>query len=162
MPRGAKPGERRGGRVKGIPNRTTIERLEKERIANQLLEAARAETKLEHARGRGNKLAKDVIEDFMNLFAGIATTCQPYPPNQPQNPNYDPDRFEKYARMTVEAARELAKYQSPQFRAIVVAPAPDKTDNTAKRFTLSIFDGSGRPGIPGSVTNGSNEPQTQH
>lgn len=160
MPRGARPGERRGGRVKGIPNRKTIERLEKERIANDLLEAAKAETKLEHARGRSTKLAKDVIEDFMNLFAGIATTCQPYPPSQPQNPNFNEERFEKYARMTVDAARELAKYQSPQFRAIVVAPAPSKTDTTAKRFTLSIFDGSGRPAIAGGAV--SAELETKH
>jgi hypothetical protein len=46
--------------------------------------------------------------------------------------------FEKYVNLTLTAAKELAKYQSPTFRAVALAPAPvtrtrvvaERTDRT--------------------------------
>lgn len=140
MPRGSRPGEHRGGRKKGGRNRATIERMERERLAKQV-EDVKITDALAAAKVSRNKLAKEVLEDFMVLFAGIAGTHQPYPPAQPQNPNYDAEKFERFARLTVDAAKELAKYQSPQFRAIVVAPAPDAGKEQRRRFTLTIFEG---------------------
>jgi len=62
MPRGAKPGERRGGREKGQQNRTTIER------------AALAERIIEEATG---KLARKLLEEFAPMFGGLASAFQP-------------------------------------------------------------------------------------
>lgn len=146
MPSGARPGERRGGRPKGGRNKSTIERLERAALDARGKEAEKA---IIAGRATGTKLAKEVLEDFMHLFAGIAGTHQPYPPTQPQNVNYDEDKFERYAKLTIDTARELAKYQSPQFRAIVVAPAPDANKGQErKRFTLTIFEGR-RPMLEG-------------
>jgi hypothetical protein len=51
--------------------------------------------------------------------------------------------FHKYASLAVAAAKDLAKYQSPTFKAIEVsAPAPAIEDGGRRkvtRFTLSIF-----------------------
>ncbi len=136
MPRGSKPGERRGGREKGIPNKATIERAI---IAEQVV--ARAEM-------TGRKLAKEVLDDFMQLFAGMAAMYQPLPPGAPTPPGRAPDesKFEKYATLAVGTATQLAKYQSPTFRAVMVAPAPPTSKGAVrKRFTLGIFDNQGRP-----------------
>jgi hypothetical protein len=93
---------------------------------------------------RGEKLAKEHLSDLLNVFAGMATYYQPTFPGMPtQNPNADEDKFEKWARLAIECAAKLAPYQSPTFRAVVVAPAPDANQpEKRKRFTLSIFDGS--------------------
>lgn len=140
MPRGSAKGEHRGGRKLGTKNRSTIER------------ALIAERTVDNARKVGKELGVDVMEKFMFLFAGIATTNQPYPPSQPQNPDYNEDRFEKYARLTLDAAKEVAKYQSPQFRAIMVAPAPDHAHSKSTRFTLQIFEHSAND--PPALING--------
>ncbi|MEA2934534.1 MAG: hypothetical protein QOD74_1180 [Variibacter sp.] len=109
MPRGgSKPGEHRGGRAPGTPNKATLERL------------LRAERDATQADGR--KLAKEVFEDFMGLFAGIAAFYQPLAPGQPTPAGRRPDesKFEKYARLAVGTAADLAPYQSPAFKAIAV------------------------------------------
>lgn len=116
MPRGAKPGQRRGGRAKGTPNKATIE---KAIIAEQIVTRATME---------GRKLAKEVLDEFMTVFAGMAATHQPLPPGTPIPPGRHPDldKFEKYARLTVETAARLAPYQSPTFKAITVIAPPSQ------------------------------------
>lgn len=115
MPRGAAPGERRGGRTKGKKNRGTIE---KERVAAEI--AART---VMDARVAGKKLAKEVLEEFMFLFAGMAATYQPLPPGTITPPGHEPDpaKFNEYARLTVHCASKLAPYQSPTFAAIAIS-----------------------------------------
>lgn len=136
MPAGSKPGERRGGRPKGVPNKKTIERLEAERIerqvqselARRLKDADRAEKALEAAKARGKKLAKDVLAELMEAFYGVAAMYQPIPAGQIIPPGRTPneDKFEKWGRLTGEIAGKLAPFQSPTFRAIqVVAPTPE-------------------------------------
>ena len=118
-----------GGRPPG-PSKATIERtLIAERITG---EASMA----------GKKLAKEVLDDFMNLFAGMAAVYQPLAPGHIARPGTAPDeaKFEKYARLTVETARALAPFQSPTFRAIVIAPPPPERGMVRKRFTLHVFD----------------------
>lgn len=140
MPRGAAPGERRGGRIKGIPNKATIQK------------ALIAERTVADARSAGRKLAKEVLDDFMHLFVGIAATYQPLPPGTEPRPGATPDEpmFEKYARLAVETAKNLANYQSPTFRAIVVAPPPEEKGEPVTRFTLTVFEGS--RALPASMT----------
>jgi len=103
------------GRKVGSQNKATIERLK------------RAEIEMTQARESGKKLAKDVLEEFMMLFAGMAAQSQPIPEGMPVPPGRKPNEktFEKYARLAVETAADLAKYQSPTFKAIAVAMAPD-------------------------------------
>jgi hypothetical protein len=146
MPRGAKPGERRGGgRKKGQPNRATIEK------------AALAERILAEQAGRpGQKLGREVLEEFMNMFGGIAGAFQPTPatPGGPISPDdlqrwaasKDEPMFEKYAKLALKAATELADFQSPKFAPVhVAAPAPEARGPLKRKFTISIFDGQGRP-----------------
>lgn len=139
---GSKPGERRGGRKRGTPNKRT-----EEKKLLPLMEQARAH-------GAGHKLAKEVIEEFMIVAAGTAARYQPRPRQEDgqeegkfkeTNKLANPDLFEKWAKLAVAWATDLAPYQSPTFRAIVVAPPPpDPGTGRVKRFTLTIFDDGGR------------------
>lgn len=102
----AKGGKRNGaGRPKGSPNKRTIER---EDLATQI-----AVRDL-----RSKPLAKELIETFMHIAAGYASTYQP----REGNDRSSMQLFEKWARLAVSWACDLAPYQSPTFRAIIVAP----------------------------------------
>ena len=72
-------GKKTGGRLKGTQNKATIQ---KAIIAEQVL--ARADM-------AGRKLAKEVLDEFMHLFAGMAATTQPFPPGVPIPPGRAPD-----------------------------------------------------------------------
>jgi ketopantoate reductase len=62
---GSKPGERRGGRKKGTPNKTTQERQ---------INAAR---EIDRARKEGRELAKDVLERLMHIAEGATGVNRP-------------------------------------------------------------------------------------
>jgi hypothetical protein len=82
----------------------------------------RAERETAVAQAEGRKLAKEVLDDFMVLFAGMAAHHQPMPRGQAAPPGREPDeaKFEKYARLAIATAADLAPYQSPTFKAIAV------------------------------------------
>lgn len=131
MPRGSnvKKGQRPAGRNKGTPNKATTERAEIARLQN------------EEARRAGKKLGKELLEDFAHLFAGIAASHQPWPAAMGKNPHENEERFLTYARLTVEAAKALAEYQSPKFRAIMVhAPDPGPQPKTIDGNVTAIND----------------------
>ena len=132
MPR-AQKGQRFGGRTKGIPNKKTIEAAEKMR------------RDLVDAKVSGRKLAKETLDDLVVVFMGMTAAYQPAPAGQVK-PGANEEKFEKWARLAMEAAKALAPYQSPTFRAIVVAPPPQEQDDEGrpKRFTLTVFEGSRR------------------
>jgi hypothetical protein len=66
------------------------------------------------------KLAKEVLDQFMVLFAGMAAFYQPRPASSmQQNPNANESKFDKYAKLAVECAKDLAPYQSPTFRSVI-------------------------------------------
>jgi hypothetical protein len=125
MPRGAKPGERRGGRSQGTPNRATAERA---RLAELGVAAARA---------RGERLGKETLRTYMLLYDERATYYR-------TPPHANEAKFEKYARFAVDCARWLAPYESPTFRSIAIAPQTPPTE-THRRFTLKVFDQDHRP-----------------
>lgn len=132
MPR-AQKGQRFGGRQKGARNKVTIAR------------ALRAEQEIAEAKASGRKMATQVLDEFMHLFAGMAAAYQPLPPGTEIPAGRAPDeaQFEKYAKLAVDCARILAPFQSPTFKAIVIAPPPDTDPNKMRRrFTLTIFDGA--------------------
>jgi hypothetical protein len=125
MPRGAKPGERRGSRRQGSKNKLTLERYVR---STQV--AARQKDK------EGPKLGKEVIEDLMNLAMRNAIACQPtehdLTPSQDTAvqdlKDWKRDQFREWASLAVAWASELAPYQSATYRAISKAPQPDQGD----------------------------------
>lgn len=114
-------GQRFGGRAKGQRNKATVEREERARLAE---EARQLEIAGERARAAKTKLAKEVLEEFMFLFAGMAAHHQPTAPGMRENPNADDAKFERYSEFVYDFASELAKYQSPTFKAIAVSMPP--------------------------------------
>lgn len=117
MSNGVKPGERRGGRQRGTPNKATRER------------AILAEQILTEQRKRGKKLAREVLSDFMELFAGMAAAYQPIAPGMENSPlpagrRPDEERFLIYAKLAVDTAKELAAYESPKLKAVGISQTP--------------------------------------
>lgn len=97
-----------------MPNRKTIENL------------AKAEQRFEQAKAVGEKLGIDVLRDFMKAFADKAAYHQPIPDGVPTPPGRKPDEglFSKYGKLAVEAAGDLAQYETPKLRAILVSGSP--------------------------------------
>jgi hypothetical protein len=128
---GYRPG---AGRKKGQPNKATLEK------------ALIAENVVTEARATGKKLAKEVLDDFMGIFAGMAAYYQPLPAGTVALPGRrrrrpNEAKFENYAKLAVQCAKDLARYQSPTYQAIMVAPAPDQNQpEMRKRFQLTIFE----------------------
>ncbi len=108
-------GARKGaGRKPGIPNKVNIERaILAEQITNE-------------SRKRGAKLGREVMEEFMHLFAGMAAAYQPLPPGMTATDGRKPDevKFLTYAKLAVDVAKDVAEYQSPKLSRIMVHQAP--------------------------------------
>jgi hypothetical protein len=112
MPRGgSKPGERRGGRQKGTPNRKTLERR---LITERMLEHPSAGVE-------SGRLGRDVLAQYMCTFDELAEQYRKT--NEP--------KFRQYAELAVACAKALAPYQSPTYRAIVVS-SPQQEGNGAR------------------------------
>src|SRR5882757_5822417 len=145
MPRGAKPGERRGGRAKGQSNKASIER------------AALAARIIAEAEGKpGRKLGRELLEEFALMFGGLATAFQPVGTGpggavtqtdlETWAKSYKEPLFEKYAKLAAKCTNDFADFQSPRLgRLQVAAPPPPTAGQIKKKFTLSIFDHQGRP-----------------
>lgn len=128
--RGPPKGVRYGGRVKGTPNKVTAER---EALAQRILAEQQGKP--------GKKLAREVLDDFMQLFTGLAAYHQPLPEGVlPVAGQQKPDqvKFMEYAKAAVDVASQLAPYQSPKFKAVMNlgeytpggAPLPAPSDVT--------------------------------
>ncbi len=140
MPRGAPPGQRfGGGRAKGVRNKATIER--------DLIAAQIAERRMSEAAKHGRKLAVEKMEEYAGLFEGAAAVFRPTTTEEAKtgrdiNADGDWEKFGTWMDRAFNALKEVAKYQSPQLRAIAIAPTPqvDVTE-TRKTFTLTVFEG---------------------
>jgi hypothetical protein len=88
MARFQKGRKKTGGRKAGVRNKTTQRRIDAAERAILLAEAG------------GKRLARGVLEDFVELFSAIALTHQPDLPGAERNPNYDEKKFEKFARLS--------------------------------------------------------------
>ena len=95
MPRGSRPGERRGGRAKGTPNKSTRELA-----------------LLVEAKVTGEPLAKEILRKHMHRFDALADAAT------------NPEKRDYYSERAVACARWLAPFQSPTYRSIVVEPPP--------------------------------------
>ena len=133
MPRGARPGERRGGRVKGVPNRTSIEKLEQARIAEQIAEAVGApkratSTVIKKVLGN-HKLAKDELVEVIPIIKGVVAHFQRQAMRATPEGGLeivgDLGDFKEWLKLFIDTSFKLADFQSPRFRAIVAdVPAP--------------------------------------
>ena len=142
---GLSGGARKGaGRPKGKPNRATIERA---KLAERILEQAAGKS--------GRKLGREILEDFAIMFGGLAAAFQPQPsvPGAPMGEqdmerwakSYKEPLFEKYAKLAAKCANDFADFESPRLGRIqVAAPPPDSRGPLKKKFSVGIFDGSGR------------------
>jgi hypothetical protein len=78
------------------------------------------------ARKRGQKLAREVLDDLMHTFLGMAAKHQPQATGMPLQPGQEPNetKFVQYAVLARDTAKELAPFQSPKFKSIEVYQAP--------------------------------------
>lgn len=119
MPRGSKPGERRGGKKKGTLNKRTLEKL---------AETAR---EVQDLRRNGKKLAKEVLQEFMDMAADIAREelerireAEKAPARgKPKVAEAERARFWIAMECTKGFARALAPFQSPTYKAVVFTDA---------------------------------------
>lgn len=129
MSRGSAPGERRGGRQRGTPNKRTVAKL---------IDAGRTIA-------GGNKIkdavrATDVLSDLTKTAMGFTAHYQAKmlafeqdPTNKDKLPPPEVvDRFMLGLNAAIKAARALAPFQDPQFTAIKVAMSPFDTQEAQK------------------------------
>lgn len=103
---GRRPGS---GRPPG-PSKATLEK------------ALIAERAVADARARALPLGREVLDKFMQIFSGMAAYYQPDLRSPASKPQGNEDKFEKYARLAIEAAKLLAPFQSPTMKAITIQP----------------------------------------
>lgn len=135
MPRGAKPGQRQGGRTKGTLNKRTEARLRALAEAGRAVAAGevapegefspeKAAAAAEVLTAPPRKRSKDILEDLVHLFMAMAGHHVPEGLPVPAGSKPDHEKFVTFARLAMEAADRHAKYQDPTFRAVAVAIAP--------------------------------------
>lgn len=103
MPRGSAPGERRGGRIKGVPNKSTL---------------ARAAEIASVAKKIGLPLAIQHIEDGMHRYVSLAAQFQKGGPQE------NIKEFEHYFDKAMKLAIQLANYQSPKLQSTTISVDP--------------------------------------
>jgi hypothetical protein len=155
------PKSKHTGRPKGARNKTTIERERKELEA--LKERAR--------RAEFSPLAKDELaalipeaKELLGVVKGIVGRFQREALVEGATAAaWDTLKgwMELYAEVMLKASQieyRAADFQSPKFRAIVVAPPPTATDKEGRltKFSLKVFEG-GR-GLMPPQANGGNPP----
>ncbi len=101
MPRGAKPGERRGGRAKGTKNRATIE---KELLVKTALDGIKDEV-----------VARSVLSDAISEVRDLMAKHHPDFGKKPNEPLYF-----KYCTLLRSLASDLIGYQAPKLTAVKV------------------------------------------
>ena len=130
MPRGgSKPGAGRGGRKPGIKNKLTIER-----------EALAAQAIIDGAKKHGAPvIGKDVLERLVRVAEQAVYLHQPTTEAEKlkgvqPNPDGDWERFGDWFDRTAFVAKELAKYQSPTFKAVMVSTSPGESNPPQKQI----------------------------
>lgn len=113
MPRGSAPGERRGGRAKGTPNKKTV--------AKRAIEAeVIARTGLPDVRSKPDRpLAKEQLQEMLPILKSYVAFFQPTYEGMPfQNKTGKEREFLMYFDLFLSTARALAPYESPTYRAL--------------------------------------------
>lgn len=124
-----------GGRIKGKSrNKATV-----------LKETKRAEV-IAAMVDSGKPLAVTVAQKAMEFAEGAVATFRPtmkaeIAAGKTPNPDASPEEFGKWFDRWFRCIEMLAKYQTPQMKAIEAPTAPPLPGTTKKRFTLRVFDG---------------------
>jgi hypothetical protein len=105
---GSAPGERRGGRRKGVPNKASLKR--------EVEIAVRS-------RAAGQKLGKEVMAEAMMHFRALAAKYQ-VGTEQP-----DETKFERYLKLAAAIAADLSPYESPKLQSTIIAGDKDQPIN---------------------------------
>lgn len=115
-------GMKTGGRLRGTLNRATVEKR---------LEIAR---QLDDAKNRGKPLAKDRLDELLSVAFDMMAATKPVTADiitkaraggDDKLGEWNVEEFGAWFDRAAYVAKELAKYQSPTFKAIAVtAPAP--------------------------------------
>jgi hypothetical protein len=144
---GTTGGFRQGaGRPKGVKNKATLERLEREKRAEKIaaeIGMPVAATSIAFQRAlEGRKLAKDEIKEAIPIIKGIVAHYQQQVSEQnPETgrlviqPEADLGDLKDWLRLFVDTCFKLATYESPTFKAIVLAEVPQPGDD-AKMIDL--------------------------
>jgi hypothetical protein len=105
-----------------------------------------AEKQYAEQKAQGHLRATEVLDKLMHLHMGAAAVAMPTSPKaiaegkaQP-NPYANDEVFRFHARRAAECAVNLAPYQQPQFRSIMIqAPPPEITDERSVAEKLIEF-----------------------
>jgi hypothetical protein len=139
MARFQKGRKKTGGRKAGVRNKTTQRRIDA------------AERAILLAKAGGKRLAREVLEDFLELFSAIALTHQPALPGAERNLNYDEKKFEKFARLAVDTATALASYQTPKLKAVLVGPELGQRHGAQRLSREELIKRLEEHGLPTSI-----------
>lgn len=156
-----------GGRKPGSKNKATIEKERREKLfednqrERKRLEDAGDAAAVVLSAGKipQRKLMKEIAFDLAHLFGGLAAFYQPFPGwrvdengrHVNANPNFNEEKFVKYAVLAANTSLGAASYESPKLSAVMVASAvvteieiigglPDKEDGSFAGPTIE-----GRP-----------------
>lgn len=105
----------------------------------------------------GRTMGIDVLERWMNQFGGLAARFQPPDTTTEAIRAWAETRaaehFERFGTLSLMAAKELAKYQSPTYKAVAITPPPDPNAGRDKRttFTLQVFSRDIMGGEPETI-----------
>lgn len=133
MPRGAAPGERRGGKAKGsVHKATVVQRLAVEALATKAGKDAVRDAFAKATISGGTvkvkgKRAIEILDDIAKMFLGLAAQYQPRPDpvtKAETNDKADEAKFALYIGQAQRAAASLAPYQDPTFKAVAVQEVP--------------------------------------
>lgn len=128
---GTRPG---GGRPKGAKSKATI--LRETKSAEVI--AAMVDS--------GKPLAVTVAQKAMEFAEGAVATFRPtmkaeIAAGKSANPDANPEEFGRWFDRWFRCIEMLAKYQTPQMKAVEAPLAPPVPGANKKRFTLRVFDG---------------------
>lgn len=136
MPQRSQPGERRGGRQAGVPNKATVEAQERARLAAEIATSmSRPLTQPAPAGAPApvqRKLMRERLEELAEICIGAAAFFQPAAQGQRPNPHENWGEFHKWVETAIKAADKAADYQSPKYRAIAVASAAPEPKQVGK------------------------------
>lgn len=123
-----------GGRARGVPNKATV-----------LAQTKRAEVIADMV-DSGKPLAVTVLQKAMEFAEGAVAAYRPtmtaeLTAGKVKNADGSHEEFGRWFDRWFRCIETMAKYQTPQMKAIE-APTPAPTPGTSKkRFTLRVFDG---------------------
>lgn len=123
-----------GGRRRGIPNkRTVIQQTKRAEVIAQIVDS-------------GKPMAITVAQKAMEFAEGAVSAFRPtmaaeLASGKAKNPDGSPEEFGRWFDRWFKCIEMMAKYQTPQLKAIEAPTAPPIPGTTTKRFTLRVFDG---------------------